>query len=205
MMLSAAGRHDDYLAGNDDSGVVVSRHTAIQTLPELIIAIRVSRGDVQLVELNHQPVEYDCPFCRLVVGEDLPGNYSKQADVIFRDDVVTAFVSSAWWPANPGHVLVVPNDHYENIYDIPDEVLGAVQVVGKRMALALEATYGCDGTSFRQHNRPGGNQEVWHYHLHVFPRYRDDELYIRTRERRFTVPAERIPYAQKLRQYLAQC
>ena len=104
----------------------------------------------------------------------------------------------------PGHVLVVPNGHYENVYAIPDQVLAAVQVVGKRVALALKAAYGCDGTSFRQHNEPAGNQEVWHYHLHVFPRYVGDDLYVRTRERRDTTPAERAPYAQKLRRHLAR-
>ena len=153
---------------------------------------------------RHQPDGYRCPFCRVAAGEDLPDDYTKQADVVFRDGAVTAFVTSAWWPGNPGHVLVVPNDHYENGYDIPDALLATVQVVGKRIALALKATYGCDGTSFRQHNEPGADQEVWHYHLHVFPRYHGDDLYLRTRERRDTTPAEREPYAQNLRHHLAQ-
>ena len=156
------------------------------------------------MRFSHQPEGYRCPFCRVAAGEDLPDDYTKQGDIVYRDSTATAFVSFAWWPGNRGHVLVVPNDHYENVYEIPDAVLAAVQVVGKRIALALKATYGCDGTSFRQHNEPGGDQEVWHYHLHVFPRYRGDELYVRTRERRNTTPAERVPYAQKLRRYLAQ-
>ncbi len=153
---------------------------------------------------SHRPEGYRCPFCRVAAGEDLRDDYTKQADVVYRDSTATAFVSSAWWPANQGHVLVVPNEHYENVYEIPDAALAAVQVVGKRIALALKAVYGCDGTSFRQHNEPGGDQEVWHYHLHVFPRYRGDDLYVRTRERRNTTPAERVPYAQKLRAYLGE-
>jgi histidine triad (HIT) family protein len=156
------------------------------------------------MRFTHQPNEYRCPFCRVAAGEDLRDNYTKQADIIFQDNVITAFISSAWWPSNPGHVLVVPNDHYENVYDIPDPVLAAIQVMGKRIALALKATYGCDGTSFRQHNEPAGNQDVWHYHLHVFPRYSGDELYVRTYERRDTTPAERGPCAQKLQRFLVQ-
>lgn len=140
------------------------------------------------MRLSYQPDGYRCPFCRVAAGEDLRDDFTNQADVIFRDDVVTAFISSAWWPANPGHVLVVPNDHVENVYDIPDAVLAAVQVIGKRIGLALVETYDYDGTSFRQHNGPGGDQEVWHYHLHVFPRYRGDDLYVRTMERRDTTP-----------------
>jgi histidine triad (HIT) family protein len=151
---------------------------------------------------SHQPSGYRCPFCRVAAGEDLRDDFTKQADVVFRDDMLTAFISSAWWPANPGHVLVVPNEHYENVYVMPDATLAAVQVMGKRVALALKATYGCDGTSFRQHNEPAGNQHVWHYHLHVFPRHAGDELYLRTMERRDTTPAERAPYAEQLRHCL---
>ena len=154
--------------------------------------------------MQHQPPGYRCPFCRVAAGEDLRDDFTKQADVVLRDGAVTAFVAFAWWPANAGHVLVVPNEHHENVHTIPDQVLAAVQVAGKRVALALKAAYGCDGTSFRQHNEPAGGQDVWHYHLHVFPRYRDDHLYLRTRERCDTTPTERAPYAKKLRRYLAQ-
>ncbi|HZG68447.1 MAG TPA: HIT domain-containing protein, partial [Herpetosiphonaceae bacterium] len=150
-------------------------------------------GTCHLHHLSYTPPGYRCPFCRVVAGENLPDNFTKQADVVLRDSLLTVFVSSAWWPANAGHVLIVPNEHYENVYEIPDAVLAAVQVMGKRLALALKAIYGCDGTSFRQHNEPGGDQDVWHYHLHVFPRYLGDELYIRSRERRATTPAERAP------------
>ncbi len=151
---------------------------------------------------RHEPEGYQCPFCRVAAGQDDRDIWTKQTDVVYRDQTVTAFIASSWWPANAGHVLVVPNGHYENIYDIPDDVLGAVQVIGKRIAAALKQAYGCDGTSFRQHNEPHGDQEVWHYHLHVFPRYEGDELY-RSRKRD-TTPAERLPYAAKLRAALDQ-
>jgi histidine triad (HIT) family protein len=152
---------------------------------------------------SYEPDGYRCPFCRVAAGEDLGENYTKQSDIVYRDEAATAFISSAWWPENAGHVLVVPNGHYENVYAIPDDALAAVQIVGKRVALALREVYGGEGTSFRQHNEPGGNQEVWHYHLHVFPRYVADELYVRTYERRNTTPEEREPYAEKLRRYFA--
>jgi histidine triad (HIT) family protein len=148
---------------------------------------------------SHQPADYVCPFCRVVAGDDVEANWTKQSDVVCRDTLTTAFINAAFWPANPGSVVVVPNAHYENVYDIPEDVLGAVQVTGKRIALALKAAYRCDGTSFRQHNEPAGSQDVWHYHLHVFPRYHGDNLYVRSRERRVVTPAERAPYALKLR------
>ena len=152
---------------------------------------------------SHQPDEYRCPFCSIVAGQDSHDDWNKQSDVVLRADLATAFVSPQWWPQNYGHVLVVPNGHYENVYEIPDEALAAVQIVGKRIALALKATYDCPGTSFRQHNEPAGYQDVWHYHLHVYPRYPDDELYRQHKERRVVPPAERLPYAEKLRAYLA--
>jgi diadenosine tetraphosphate (Ap4A) HIT family hydrolase len=63
---------------------------------------------------NHAPEDYDCPFCRLV--RSLNTVRSSQKDIVYRDDDVTAFLSASWWPNNPGHVLVVPNEHYENMY-----------------------------------------------------------------------------------------
>lgn len=144
----------------------------------------------------------DCVFCRLVHGEDLPQNYSKQADVILRTEHVTAFVSSHWWPENPGHVLIVPNQHVPNLYELPFELGGHILAAARSTALAFKAVYRCAGVSTRQHNEPAGNQEIFHYHLHVFPRYWGDELYLKTYERRATTPEERQPYAERLRAYL---
>ncbi len=66
----------------------------------------------------------------------------------------------------------------------------------------MKAAYGCDGVSTRQHNEPAGNQDVWHFHLHVFPRYVDDQLYLRSAERTPTSPPQRLPYAVKLKRAL---
>jgi histidine triad (HIT) family protein len=151
---------------------------------------------------SHEPAEYQCPFCRLAAELKHGGDWSRLTDVVWHDSVVTAFMNRAFWPANHGPVLVIPNEHYENVYTVPDEILAAVQVVGKRIALAMKAAYGCDGTSFRQHNEPAGSQDVWHYHLHVFPRYEGDDLYLRSRERYTVSPAERAPFAEKLRSAL---
>jgi histidine triad (HIT) family protein len=151
---------------------------------------------------SHQPEDYACPFCQTVRGIEREDPWTKRSDVILQTETVTAFISPRWWPNNPGNVLVVPNEHYENIYSIPDELLYQVQSVGKRIAIAMKEGYHCDGTSFRQHNEPAGNQEVWHYHLHVFPRYPDDALY--RSKGRITSPEERKPYAETLRRRLVR-
>jgi len=150
---------------------------------------------------SHEPDDYKCPFCTIVDGRDDVGVWTKQEEVVLRGDVATAWVAPKWWPENAGHVLVVPNDHIENMYEMPQEVAGEIHEMARQVALALKVVYGCDGVSTRQHNEPDGNQEVWHYHLHVFPRYNGYDLYARHYEMWFPEVAERIAYAEKLRAY----
>lgn len=97
---------------------------------------------------------------------------------------------------------MVPDAHHENLYDLPPVYGHAVHDLVREMATAIRATYDCDGTSVRQHNEPAGNPDVWHHHVHVFPRYVDDELYATTPYTAFRTPAERRPYVDKLRAYL---
>jgi len=155
----------------------------------------------ELAGSSHAPQGYDCPFCRLVRGTETELN--RLDDVVWRDEQTMAFIAPKWWPANHGHLLVIPNLHVENLYEIDEELLGAVYSTARRVAIALKRAYRCDGTSTRQHNEPGGTQDVWHLHVHVFPRYFGDRLYERHEEDRWTTPAERAPYAAKLRAALA--
>lgn len=150
---------------------------------------------------NHAPEGYVCPFCQIVAGVDT--GLTAPDDVVYQDAWTTAFIASHWWPNNAGHVIVIPNQHIENIYDMPAEVAARVHETAQQVAIAFKRVYGCDGVSTRQHNEPAGNQEVWHYHLHVFPRYEHDYLYDLTFRRRQTTPDERQPYVEKLRRYFA--
>jgi histidine triad (HIT) family protein len=151
------------------------------------------------LRISHAPNDYDCPFCKIAGGGR--SRNTTQDDVVFRDESVTAFLASKNWPNNRGHVLVVPNHHYENIFDLPPELGTPIQAAVQRIAFAMKSAYGCEGISTRQHNEPDGNQDVWHYHVHVYPRYRRDMLYL-TRGRSTTLE-ERQPYAEKLRVALA--
>jgi histidine triad (HIT) family protein len=149
---------------------------------------------------NHAPVDYECPFCLAVAGRETERMLTRQQDIVYRDQAVTAFIASHWWPNNSGHVLIIPNAHYENIYDLPLELGGAIHSVAQQIAIAFKTSYHCDGVSTRQHNESAGNQEVWHYHLHIFPRYTGDNLYAESRI--LTTPDQRWPYAEKLRKAL---
>ena len=149
---------------------------------------------------SHAPAGYQCPFCFLLAGGetalDSPG------DIVLQTARATALIASMWWPGNPGHVMVVPNRHYENIYDLPDAYGHAVHDAIRQVATAMRATYDCAGVSVRQHNEPAGDQEIWHYHAHVIPRHRDDNLHMSVPSADIAPPDVRWPYAQKLRRHL---
>lgn len=149
---------------------------------------------------NHEPKDYSCPFCRLLRGEESDRN--SQQDIVFQNELVTATIAPKWWVNNPGSLLVIPNEHYENIYDIPDDVLAEIYKTVKRVAIAIRKTYDCDGTSTRQHNEPAGGQDVWHFHAHVFPRYEGDKLYQNHDQNQYFDQNERMPYAEKLKKFL---
>lgn len=120
------------------------------------------------------PVGYRCPFCDLVTGHPSPPTVSTAEDVVHRDDEVLAFVAARWWPDNPGHVLVIPVEHVENLYELPDRLAVPLLRVVRAVAVAMKTAYGCDGVTLRQNNERAGGQTVWHHHTHVVPRWRQD-------------------------------
>lgn len=153
---------------------------------------------------RHAPPDYVCPFCLLVAGGDNAPPYACQSDVVLRSEHVTAFINARWWVNNPGHLLVMPNAHIESMFELLPDIAAHVHEAARQVALALKHVYRCDGVSTRQHNEPAGDQEVWHYHLHVFPRYGGDRLYESIHEHRYTTWQEREPYAVRLREYFAE-
>lgn len=149
---------------------------------------------------HHAPQNYACPFCLLIQGTRDPRVLSVQSDVIYHNSEVTAFIGSHQWPNNPGNVILVPNEHYENLYDLPLRYARPIQRTARYLALAMKIAYGCDGVSTRQHNEPAGNQDVWHYHLHVTPRYTNDNFY--GTQRQLMEVDERARHAAILRKAL---
>lgn len=153
-----------------------------------------------MLSTSHEPVGYSCPFCRLVQGifdeRNLP------SDIIAVTERAYARIAPKWWPGNPGAVLVIPRVHVENIYDLSPEGGRAVWELTQQVAIGMRSSYDCEGTSIRQHNEPAGNQDVWHLHVHVFPRYADDRLYQRQDEARWVDASDREPFALRLREAL---
>lgn len=151
---------------------------------------------------NHAPENYACPFCLLIQGIENKGVISVPNDIVYQDKVVTAFIGSHQWPSNHGNVIIVPNEHFENIFDLPVHYATDIHRLAKKSALAMKVVYGCDGISTRQHNEPAGNQDVWHYHLHITPRYQNDNFY--ATHRQLMAINERAEHAKKIRDYLSK-
>lgn len=107
---------------------------------------------------NHRPENYVCPFCNIVKGIYDP--LTTADDIVFQNESTVAFIASRWWKNNKGHVLVIPRQHFENIYDISEEALCETEKTVKKIALAVKKTYGCDGVSTRQHNEPAGETKT---------------------------------------------
>ncbi len=151
---------------------------------------------------NHAPENYLCPFCLLVQHVENEKVYSVQSDIVYQDKLITAFIGSHQWPRNHGNTIIVPNEHFENIFDLPDPYSQEIHRVTRMISLTMKKVYACDGISIRQHNEPAGYQDVWHYHVHVTPRYKDDRFYPTYEERSFMEASERSKHAAKLRESL---
>lgn len=154
---------------------------------------------------NHAPQNYICPICLTVSGVENENNMAKQADIVFRDEHVVALINSKFIKSNPGHVIIVPTSHFENIYELPQEYMHRVMEVTQKIALALKAVRKCDGVWIEQNNEPASGQHAFHYHIHVVPRFADDNLKKTLAEGQTYVadPMDRIPYAEALRAYLS--
>jgi histidine triad (HIT) family protein len=150
---------------------------------------------------NHSPEKYICPLCQISRGERTEKG-DQEGSVIFRDKDLTVFIAGKWWKSNKGHIIIIPNEHIENIYDMPEEMGHKIFDFSKKVAIAFKETYKCDGVSTRQHNEPAGNQDVFHFHLHIFPRYTGDNLYLNHKDTYWPSQEEKQPYVDKLKNYL---
>ena len=109
-------------------------------------------------------VHEDCIFCKLANGV-FPTN------TIYEDEDFRVFMDVA--PATKGHALVVPKHHCADIYEIDPELLGKAVQIGQKVIKHATEVLGCDGYNLIQNNGEVAGQTVFHYHLHLIPRYKD--------------------------------
>lgn len=151
---------------------------------------------------NHASSEYICPICIALKGLENKKTLIRQSDIVYKDELVTAFISSFFIGNNPGHVIIVPNIHYENIYDLPVLYSARIADVAQKMAIAVKKAYSADGITTLQNNEPAGGQHAFHYHFHIFPRYENDQLHKNMMYKKSTTQEERKPYAEKIKSQL---
>ena len=107
----------------------------------------------------------DCIFCKLSNG-DIPTN------ALYEDDVVKVIFDLN--PASKGHVLILPKNHFDDIYSMDDATAAHVFQVAVKVAKAMKETLGCEGLNIVQNNGEIAGQTVFHFHMHLIPRYQGD-------------------------------
>ncbi len=109
-------------------------------------------------------VDKDCIFCKLANGE-IPTNS------IYEDDDFKVILDAA--PATKGHSLIIPKQHYKDMYEIDENVAAKAMRLAKKLTMSMTDKLGCDGFNILQNNREVAGQTVFHFHMHLIPRYAD--------------------------------
>ncbi len=109
----------------------------------------------------------ECIFCKIVKNQ-LPSSK------VYEDELVLAFMNLQ--QKNPGHTLIIPKQHYRNIYDISEDSAAAIARVAVRLSKAIKTAFEPVGMNTLQNSEPAAMQSVFHYHLHLIPRYQGDDL-----------------------------
>jgi histidine triad (HIT) family protein len=114
----------------------------------------------------------DCLFCKIAAGE-IP------AEIVQEDEATLAFMDINPWTR--GHALVIPRAHSRNLYEVPEDDLAHTLAAAKRLAIRMRDRLRCDGVNLLNSAEPAAWQTVFHFHVHVIPRYDDDPLQLPTR------------------------
>lgn len=109
--------------------------------------------------------EENCIFCKIANGE-IPSR------TLYEDEDFRVILDLN--PATRGHALILPRDHYRNLYEIDDNTASKVLPLAKKMAADMTEKLGCDGFNVVQNNNEIAGQTVFHFHVHLIPRYNDD-------------------------------
>lgn len=109
----------------------------------------------------------NCIFCKIANG-DIP------VATLYEDEDFRVILDLG--PASKGHALILPKEHYANLYELDDEVASKVLVLAKKMITKLTDVLGCDGYNLVQNNGEVAGQTVHHFHMHLIPRYEGDQV-----------------------------
>lgn len=125
----------------------------------------------------------DCIFCK-IVNQELP------AFKVYEDEEFLAFLDIM--PVNPGHTLVIPKTHYKNMEEIPEDVLGRLMGIVKKIGLSIKDNLGAESYNINENNDPAAGQIIPHIHFHVIPRNEGDGLKLWPQEKYAEGEAEKV-------------
>ena len=108
----------------------------------------------------------NCIFCKIANGE-IP------AATLYEDENFRVILDLG--PASKGHALILPKSHAAKIYELSDEMAAKAMILAKKMATAMTAALKCDGFNIVQNNGECAGQTVFHFHMHLIPRYKNDK------------------------------
>ena len=108
-----------------------------------------------------------CIFCKIAAG-DIP------AATLFEDEDFRVILDLG--PASKGHALILPKENYANLYEMPDELAGKAMILAKKMVTVMTKALDCDGFNVVQNNGESAGQTVFHFHMHLIPRYEGDQV-----------------------------
>ena len=109
----------------------------------------------------------DCIFCKIAAGE-IP------SATLYEDEDFRVILDLS--PASKGHALILPKEHNINLYDIDEETAAKAFVLAKKMVKKMTDVLGCDGYNVVQNNEEAAGQTVFHFHMHLIPRYKGDNV-----------------------------
>ena len=109
----------------------------------------------------------NCIFCKIANGE-IP------SATLYEDEDFRVILDLG--PASKGHALILPKEHYKDLYELDDEVAAKALVLAKQMITKMTAVLGCEGYNVVQNNGELAGQTVFHFHMHLIPRYKNDNV-----------------------------
>ena len=130
----------------------------------------------------------NCICCKIANGE-IP------SDTVFEDTAFRVILDLN--PASKGHALILPKDHHADITDLPEKSCASAFRLAGRIGAAMKESLGCDGFNIVQNNGTAAGQTVFHFHVHIIPRYKGDPAMVAWKPGT-SVPAEQAELAKKI-------
>lgn len=112
----------------------------------------------------------NCIFCKIANGE-IP------SATLYEDEDFRVILDLG--PASKGHALILPKEHAANLYELPDELAAKAMAVAKKVGSVLAKGLNCDGLNVVQNNGEAAGQTVFHFHIHLIPRFKGDEKQVK--------------------------